>query len=216
MSDSLARIANPIPPALVVGTIDAVDGASIAVCAPDGSYRAVRAPSCLVEPRVGEQVLLALHDDGAHVIAVLKASETEPTRLVADGDIELAAPHGRVTVTAEAGIRLATAGSAEVAAETFRLDADQASLSIRALAYIGKRVVAQAEQVKTVSRSVEQIADRVVQRLERAYRFVEKLEHVRANYLDYSAHSAVHIRGATTIVKSTDLTKVDGPQIHVG
>jgi hypothetical protein len=37
-----------------------------------GEYEARRAVSCLVEPALGDLVLLALHDAGCHVLAVLE------------------------------------------------------------------------------------------------------------------------------------------------
>ena len=60
-----------------------------------GDYAAKRAVSCLVEPALGDRVLVALHDAGCHVLAVLDREGDAPTRLVAEGDLEVSAPGGR-------------------------------------------------------------------------------------------------------------------------
>ncbi|WP_437809965.1 DUF3540 domain-containing protein [Sorangium sp. So ce1078] len=216
MRDNLAR--QPIETYAFheVGTVVGALGRSLRVRTGSGEHEARRAISCLVEPELGDRVLLALHDEGCHVLAVLEREGESPVRLTADGAIEVSAPSGHLTLAAEQGVRIVSPGETTIASGKVRVAANEASLAVGAVTYIGEQLAAQVDRVKTVAREVESVADRWVQRLERAYRFIAESEQVRANYIEVSATTAVSIKAKTTIVSGGELAKIDGGQIHVG
>ncbi|WP_437870996.1 DUF3540 domain-containing protein [Sorangium sp. So ce363] len=216
MRDNLARQRVETFAIQEVGAVIGATDGSFQVRVGSGDYAAKRAVSCLVEPALGDRVLVALHDAGCHVLAVLDREGDAPTRLVAEGDLEVSAPRGRVTVAAAEGVRLVTPAEAAVAAGKVRVAASEGSLAVGAMTYVGERLVAQVDRVKTVARSVESIAERWVQRLDRAYRFIAESEQVRAQYYEVTAKAAVNIKAQATLVSSGELTKIDGGQIHLG
>jgi hypothetical protein len=193
-----------------------VSGRALRVRSSLGEIEATRAASCLLEPALGDLVLLVHHARGNHVLAVLERDAEAPARLSTDGDLEIGAPGGRVSVSARDGIHLTTPGEAVIAADTARVSASRGEMVIGALAYLGERLTAKVERVKTVAEEVESVAGRWVQRLERAYRFISRSESVRAEYLNYEARTAFHVKAETTLVNSGGLTKIDGSQIHLG
>jgi len=199
-----------------VATVVGVSGRSLRVRSPLGEVEARRAASCLIEPALGDEVLVVHHDRGSHVLAVLERDDDVPVRLAADGDLEIAAPAGRVSMSARDGVDLLTPGDAVVAAGELRVSAQSGEMAIGALTYLGDRLTAQIDRVKTVAQSAEQIAGRWVQRLDRAYRFIAHSEAVRAEYLEFEARAAFHVKAETTMVSSGGLTKIDGSQIHLG
>ena len=93
--------------------------------------------------------------------------------------MEVSAPNGRFTVAAAEGLRFVTPAEAALAAVKVRVTASEGLLAVGALSYVGEQLVAQVDRVKTVARSVESVADRWVQRVERAYRFIAESEQVR-------------------------------------
>jgi hypothetical protein len=178
------------------------------------------AVSCLVEPNVGDSVLLALHDDGAHILAVLSraggADAGAATSIAVPGDLEISSDTGRVTLRAPKGLRSVTAGDAELCADTVRVSAREGTMAVSALRYLGKQLHAHVSQIHSVAESVESVASRVVQRADRVYRFIAEAEQVRAHYLEWAAELAINIKSKTTIMRSAELTKIDGQQIHLG
>ncbi|MDC3952522.1 DUF3540 domain-containing protein [Polyangium jinanense] len=216
MRDNLARQRVQSFATQEVGTIVALLGRTFRVRCGSGEHEARRAVSCLVAPALGDRVLVALHDEGCHVLAILDRDAEAPTRLVADGDLELSAPEGTVTVTAGEGVRVVSPGETAIASGTVRIAASDASLAVGALHYVGEQIAAQVDRVKTVSRELESVADRWVQRLGNAYRFITESEQVRAHYLEYSATAAVNVKAKTTIVSGGELAKIDGSQVHIG
>jgi Protein of unknown function (DUF3540) len=198
------------------GRVTATLGASFRVAVGSGEHDARRAVSCLVEPELGDHVLVAFHGAGCHVLAVLDRESEGPTRLVAPGDLEISAPAGRLSFSASEAVSVVSSGEVSVASERLRASAADASFAFKALSYVGGRLVAHVDAVRTVARSLETVAERCVERLGRSYRFIEETEQVRARYLSYEAESCVQLRGHAAIVSSGELTKIDGAQIHVG
>ncbi|MDI1476371.1 DUF3540 domain-containing protein [Polyangium sp. y55x31] len=216
MRDNLARQRTETLATQEVGTVTAILGKRLMVRVGSGEYEARRAVSCLVEPVLGDLVLLALHDEGCHVLAVLEREGGGATRLVAEGDLEMSAPAGKVTIHAQSGVCMATPGETTLASGKVRVHAREGALAVEAMSYLGDRLVAKIDHVKTVARSVESVADRWVSRVARAYRFIAESEQVRARYYEVSAKAAVNIKSQTTLVTSGELTKIDGGQVHIG
>jgi hypothetical protein len=214
MGDNLAR--QLAYPTQEVATVVGVSGRTLLVRSRLGEVEARRAASCLLEPALGDEVLVVHHERGSHVLAVLERDPEAPARLSAEGDLEITAAAGKVAVSGRDGVSLLTPGEAVVAAGSARVSAKQGEVVIGALAYLGDQLTAQIDRVKTVSQSVEMVAGRWVQRLERAYRFIARSEAVRAEYMEIEARAAFHIKAETTLVNSGSLTKIDGSQIHLG
>jgi len=179
------------------------DGDSFVVRAGSGDFRARRAVSCLVEPQTDDLVLVAATERGTcYVLAVLERDEGAPTRLVAEGDLEIAAERGRVSITAKEELALASSHGIELAA---------ASLGLKAL---DARLV--AERIKAYATSLDSVFDRWSQRVKRSYRTVEEADHLRAERIDYEAQRTVNLHGQNTVVTAQEIVKVDGGQILVG
>lgn len=193
------------------------DGDSFVVRTSSGDYRARRAVSCLVEPNDGDLVLVASTPRGvSYVLAVLERTTEAPTRLVADGDLEVASPKGKLRLRGAEGVALVSSKALELVAGSLAMKALEASVVVEELAVAGRNVRAELDRVKTFATSVDSVLERFTQRVKRAYRFVEEAEHVRAERLDYSASRTLNLHGENTVVTAAEVVKVDGAQILVG
>lgn len=217
------RAPAPAPaPELAVGTVIGIIAPHyrVAVGADDTGPLAKRATGCLVEPQLGDRVLIAVHAEGRHVLTVLErgaaGGSAGATRIAVDGDLDIHSHTGRLQLQAPQGVRTVTAGDAEVVAAELRLSAERSTVVVGALHYVGEELRSQLGRIVSVADSVESVAQRVVQRADRVYRFIAEAEQVRARYLEWAAEVAVNIKSKTTIMRSSELTKIDGQQIHLG
>jgi hypothetical protein len=175
-----------------------------------------RAPSCLIEPAEGDEVLLCRRDETIWVIAVLAhAEQPNPSRIVVEGDLQIRAG-GRVSVGSGAGIDLTAASDVSVVAGRFDVNAVETSMVSDRLTLALRWMQAEVEHVRVVAGSVETAAERLVQRLQRSYRFVEDLDQLRARYLDWAADRTARVRAENVGVFAREVAKVDGEQIHIG
>lgn len=216
MKDNLARKLSSPEPTTELATVVAVVGPRLRVRSERGEVEARRAASCLLAPGLGDEVLVVHHERGSHVLAILERDASAPAAIAIEGDLQLSSVTGRVTVTGEQGVDLRTPGEAVIAAATVRLSADQAEANVGAARYVGDTLHTHVERMKTVAKSIETVADRLVARLERAYRFVARNDTLRAEYVDVQARAAFHVKSEAAVVNGATLTKLDGSQIHLG
>jgi hypothetical protein len=200
------------------GRVARVQGSLFAVVSGSAEYEARRAASCLLEPAEGDHVLLSIVPSrGTFILAILERKATgDSARLRFEGDLELHAPSGRVTIAAKDGIDLVSTGNVGVTSDTFKLTARTADLVLDHLGVLGATVQAQVTKVKVVAETIDQAADRLTQRLKRAYRFVAEMEQVRAARIDVAAEKTMSLHAQNTVVTAEELVKVDGGQIHLG
>lgn len=198
------------------GTIVGVSNGVFVVRSGAHEVQALRAASCMLEPEIGNEVVVVHHRRGSHVLAVLTRDADSPARLALDGGLEIAASVGAVSISARDGVHIATPADASVTAGAWRLSAGRGDVVVGALAYAGETVAAEVDRVKTIARTVESTATRWIQRLDRAYRFIANTEIVKADHLQFDARSAFHVKAESTVMTSESVTKIDGAQIHLG
>ncbi len=191
-------------------------GETIAVRLWTGTIEARRAKSCLVAPEIGDKVLCAIEADGAYVLAVLAGSEGAKTVLAADGDLELRARGGSVSVLGSEGVAIVSGGDLAVTSRELHVHAKQGSVAVDELGFFGRLLQAEVSKVTLVAQEMDSVFTRLSQRAKRVFRFVEEIDQTRAGTIDLRAQNLVAIRGENAIVSARVLAKVDGEQIHLG
>jgi hypothetical protein len=159
-----------------------------------------RAASCLLQPSVGDTVLVAgPRRDQAYLIAVITQADPAQARLAVDG-----------VLTLQAGTRL------ELAAPALDLQARKAQLEIGEMDYRGGEVRITTLLARFVGRTCETVLDRLSVLTRSSFRLTEEVEQVRAGQIDYQAEETLRLHAKNTLVSSKGLVKVDAEQIHMG
>lgn len=189
--------------------------AHIEVSLATGTFPATLAKSCLVAPEAGDKVLCAVDSDGVYVVAVLTGRANAPTKIAAEGDLQLSAK-GRVSVRGAQGVDLAGAGPVAIAGPEVHVRAQKGTVAVEELGFFGKLVQAEVAKVALVAREVDSVVTRLSKRAKRIFRFVEEIDQTRAGTVDLRAQSLLGLRAENAVISARVLTKVDGEQIHIG
>jgi hypothetical protein len=191
--------------------------AELRVRTDDGDFSAKRAVSCLVQPELGDRVLVACLPSGVcYVLAVLERDRGAATTVAVEGDLHVQIASGRFSVAAQHGVSLVSAKDMALVSAELDVHAVDGNVSLDRLTYLGRLVRAEVEKVKLLGVSLESVLDRLSQRVKRAYRRVEELDQLRARNVDYEAEQAMSLHARTALVTAETLVKVDGEQIHLG
>jgi hypothetical protein len=182
-----------------------------------GTIEAKRAMSCLLDPAVGDRVLVALIGDGsAYVLAVLEREGDAPGTVSLDRDLTMALPEGRLSVVTGQGVSMASGGSVSVVAPSVDVKAVDGRLGVERLAVAGRHLLAEFANVKVAAQAIDSIADRVRQSVKRAYKIVSDFDQIKAKRVDWTAEKTMHLHGENTVMTAEELVKVDGGHIHMG
>lgn len=233
-NDLLAMVGDPEPAPDVretYGTVESVggegDGDAIVVRISGRPVRVRRAVSCLVQPGVGDRVLVALPRaprsyaglaEESYVLAVLARGErgASGVTLAVDGDVTLKAQGGKVALVATEGVTLTSAAKVELNAPELEVRAMKTSFFSASLAYIGRTLDGEIDRVRLAARTVDRAIDRVTERIQQSFRTIDQIERVKAKELDIDVDGDLDVHSDNTIMASEKLVKVDGEQIHFG
>jgi hypothetical protein len=199
------------------GTVVRAKGGALRVATDSGEYDARRAVSCLVQPEPGDGVLICWSEGGeVYILAVLERIGDGASIALDRGDLTIKLPKGRFNVAAQEGVNLASAKEVSIAAGAFKLAAAEGTMVLGRLSFVGTFLQAEIEKVKAVAGTFDAVIDRFSQRVKRCYRFVEEIDQLRAEHVDYAARKNMSLRGRNALLTAEELVKLDGEQIHVG
>lgn len=218
--NNLARIIDFQPQSGVIrheaATVTEAASGGFKVRAPSGDFSARKAASCLLAPRPGDLVDLSLVEGGdCWIVAVLERDEASAAEIAVPGDLDLRAG-GRVRVGAQQGIDLCAEESVSVVTGRVEVRSVEVRATFERLSALGKLVHQQIEKVRSVSSTVDVVAERMSQTFERCYRFVGESDTLRARRVDVQAEETLRIHGNNAVVTAEGLVKLDGGQIHMG
>lgn len=203
-------------------TADRVEGAPVAASYEvevDGKkLTAFRAVSCLVEPLVGDTVLVSSSPRVAasHVLSVLERAQPSPTTLSADGDLAIHLPSGKLDVVTKAGAAVTTGGSIDLTSNRLVAQAVDAELRTENLEASGRTARIFYETMQASVERAELIADRITTRARQAMRILTELDQLRAQCVDYVAKKSLRMHAENTVVTAESIAKVDAKNIHLG
>jgi hypothetical protein len=199
-----------------VGKVIAIRGPHFDVRTAQGTFTARRAASCLLLPEIGDVVVLGLVTAGSCYLLSVLESAAARAELSFDGDVELSAHGGSVSVSASDAVRVTSPGDVTFAANRIELFASEANVVLESLKFLGKTVRVELERLKSVAGAIETVAERVVQIAKRSYRTVEGRDELRAGQIDYAADESLTVRARHASVTAEQLLKIDAEQIHIG
>jgi hypothetical protein len=217
MKQALKRITRQSCQVQADGIVTGRDERCAVVDCEYGIVYARLAASCLVEPAVGDRVLIAGDLEGdIFVIAVLEQKDASATRIAVEGDLQLGVPKGRFSVVSAQGVDLVSAGDIALTSTELAIRSDKARVFFDQLSYVGRKVLAQAGALKFVGGMFDTIAERISQKVKRSYKVVEEIDQVRSDQIDYRAEKNMSLKGQNALVTADELVKIEGDQIHLG
>lgn len=181
----------------------------------EGPVEAAVAASCLLEPEPGDYVLLVQGDGGAFVLAVLRREGTGPAQVDVPEGLTIRSRKGKVSLAGHE-VELTAAERTTVTSPNVEVSSMRGTFFVDKLQALSSKVEADVGRLSVVAETIDTVADRLRQKLERSYRFVRGLDQKRAGTIDAKAETYARLHANDTVITSDQLVKVDGEQIHIG
>lgn len=216
----IARHAAAHPPQLAQAVVSGgaedwffVDGASGGL----GCERALRAESCLLEPAVGDTVLLCTGGAGMapYILAVLARAAPSRGTLVLPGGGALVGEAGCVRLTARS---VELAGDERVKFGTPRLEVDalDGELRFARLGALAATLDAKVGTLSLIAASVSSRVGRLVQKARDCLRTTENLDETRAGRMRVKIDGRYQLDARHAALLAEGLVKIDGEKIDLG
>ena len=215
--DNLARVLGSEQVFLEYGRITGSQGPFFSVETGTGEMKAKKSVSCLVEPVLGDTVLISLTpSEHAYILGILERENERPVSLVFDGDVALRSRDGRLQLAAQEGIDLVTAGDTALVSPELSVNSVQADVSIQYVSFFGTFLQGQIERMKLIGQTCDSVFERVSQRAKRCYRWVDEVEHLKAGQLNYVVKKLMSFRGKYSVLTAEEDVRIDGDKILMG
>jgi hypothetical protein len=180
------------------GSVKGREGAHYFVTDESGLVRALRAASCLIDPGLGDRVLVSVAQGEAYILAVLDGPESG-TR------IDIAGP---LTIASGTGLSLE--------APRIVTKAEEGEYRFVRLSVTSLRLDATLEQAKLTIERLHTLATDILAEIGNSVRRIAGLDHVSAGQIDQQAKDTASLHGRFTSVTADKDVRIDGDQIHMG
>lgn len=184
----------------------------------DLSVRRVRrAVSCLIEPEVGDLVMLceAPTEECSYILSVLARSDSEAGQLCLPGGVTLQTQGKQLTVQAD-GIDLKSRET--IGLSTVHLDVNAAAATARVghLQTWAETVETTAERVTLLANTLTQQVGRMIARVRESWRKVEGLDETQAARMRVYVEGSHQLDAEHVTVNAEGFVRVDGKSINIG
>jgi hypothetical protein len=203
-------------PVQLIGTVQLVNGALFTVNCDGVDWVCQQALSCLIEPQVGDQVIISGPDhDRVYLIAVVSRSSDAPVSLKIQGDLAISSTTGSVSLHSATGTRIASDTTLALSSAHYEQTNDTAKLTIGQMSYASETLEATVGTTTFFSSIVSLMADRINSVARLCFRHIKEVDHVRAQTIDYEAEKLTRVHGGYTTLTAQDVMKINGDQIHM-
>lgn len=183
-------------------------GADLTLLWAGATIKAKTAVSCLLQPDVGDKVLLEFDDENqAYVLAILDRETVSESSLLLPNNTRVKAKESLI-LESEESISLASKAYSQ-SSESLAVKFDQAAIS-------GKKLHSNIELLHSVSRIMSQVASQAVQKFKSYVRKTEESDQVQAAHMARQVSGLYNMQSKHTILVSEKDTKIDGEHIHMG
>jgi len=181
------------------------------------AQRVRRAASCLIEPQIGDTVLVCASPQGhlGFLLAVLV--QANPTQ----GQLQL--PGGASIETSQGDMKLKGKSLALHSTEALRLQSpvlkvgvNHAELQIKHAKGWFQSIDVQALRVSTIAKAITTVAKRLVQRVEESFRWVEQVDQTNAGRVRTKVDGHFHVQSRHTTLRAEGHVRIDGEKIDLG
>lgn len=180
-----------------------------------GVCHAHKAFACLVQPEPGDRVLTVNGDTGeTWIITIVERVDNAPTRLVAQGDLEIQAETCRVQ--GRKSVALFSPGDVNLAAGNTTLESGTINARFAEATLVGKTLTSAIDVLRGFHDLVDQTAKSLFQRAGTYMRQTESLDRVKSAQMERQAQGMFNLNTKFTVLMSSKDTKIDGERIHMG
>ncbi|RKP52333.1 DUF3540 domain-containing protein [Trinickia fusca] len=200
----------------VADVVDVLPDDVFVVACEGAKLRCRRAFSCLVEPRIGDRVVISSVDRRAvYVTSILERSNADGVYIRVRGDLVLDATQN---VYLKSGDALCLTSHKQLSIETKQLTMSSldASLSSDRTTLTSTELRGRLGKVRVIGKVLEMVMDHIAQSCRSSFRSVETVEHLRASHIDHAASGNMRLHAKNTVLTAEHLSKIDAGQIHLG
>jgi hypothetical protein len=239
MNRPISALRSDIPtdsggPATVLGTADAGagpaqgarlyharlvmrDGQRYAALTEEGASWVSPAAGCLLQPEVGDLVLLSLVAGQGYILTVLERGTPESiAHIEIPGSLRLTLPDGRLEVHASAGMALDAGPALSVAAQDASVAFSHADVSCRTMRVAGEDLHTSWDARTDVSGTRLDIAARSETHATESVRRIAGHEEVTAGSLRQNVSDDWSVQAGSADLKARDRVAVDAGSVQIG
>jgi len=173
-----------------------------------GILKTKKAASCLIEPQKGDLVLISRDAFGCnYLLYVLEKENSSHTVISLEGKCKINIKKGDLDISSE---------KISLNSIFFDLKTMIGKITFGNISCIGQNFEGYFKKVKTIISTFDSIIGRFIQKVKTCYRFVEKLEQLKAGRLRYLVQNSILMKGEKSVLKAEKKLKIDAKKIHLG
>src|SRR5690606_21331698 len=193
------------------------DGERYCALTDAGAIWVVAAAGCLLQPALGDIVLVSATGAKGYVLTVLEREHKDETAVLSvQGHARLRARGGRMEIAAEQGLAVDAGTGLVVSAQTAHVSVASAKVDCEALAISGTQMQSHWERRTDIAREHVEIAASSESHLGRSTRRIAGHEEVSADSSRQLVARDLTVRAGTATLVGRDRIAVDGDSVQIG
>ena len=185
---------------IVNARVKEINQKSITVQNKQVSLQAKKATSCLIEPHIGDKVLLCIDGEDVYILAILEQATDAPLEIVTEQSLSIQSNSGDITLNAQ---------------ESLNAFAQNATVVISKVSLLSKVVTLKSKAINTIATTYQGFIESVTTRHKNLITSVESHEeHQSGSSRRVISGSDIH-QVQESITTAQGQVKIDAAQINI-
>lgn len=179
--------------------------------------RAKSAASCLIQPEIGDEVLVCHSTDEApaYILAVLKRKMPNESLLRIPGGASIHVDSGKLAIHAKE-VSLQGKERVQVDSAHLAINTEKTELKMKHLHAWFDLVESYTLQANLVAKNMTSTVGRLLQRAKESFRWVDELDETRAGRIRVKVDGRYQMQTEHTTIQAEGIVKIDGQKIDLG
>lgn len=194
-----------------------VNAETVLISHENNTLEASVAFSCLVKPKVGDNVMFShVENHGTVILAIITRTDSQALELNFKGDVMLASEKGKLSLHAGQEVNITSNKNINLLSHAMSFISETGLFNIRKAKVNGDTLTSTISAITTLAKSIDIVADRLTQSLKYSIRNIKGMDQTKAGDVLLSVKNLFSLRSKQAALLAKNDLKVDAKRIHMG
>lgn len=181
-----------------------------------GVFKAKQAFSCVINPEIGDRVLVNQCDGECYILAIVDRPTNDDMTIAFPGNAKMVAKEGDLELISGESCKITSAYRTDITTASVNINVLESNVVTEQANIRGNKLTNQWLETNMFSKAINVVTDVVTQKIKNSFKTVDGVEQKKSVNFLQNVTKTLSIRSRDSVFTARKDVKIDGERIHMG